>query len=307
MIPSAKPPYAYRQDDPSARPGDEAPVFKSPPRIELTCPDCGHVQSEPVRVVSTQCRNCLAHYQIRDGQVVERPRPRIRLAKPGANEEPFEPQPPPPTPASSPRRKPAPVRMPWWKRLILRPGPPREIRCFACKNPFTAGSDVESTQCPGCGAYVSLRNYDIRESWTRPLQTRGDVVLHKEGVVSQARIECHNFKLFGKILGDLECSGELAIHASGKIPSHVSCHRLHVPRKVRVDFLEPVVAHDVLIEGEVRGVLQCTGTVTLARRALLQGLVRAAAIEIRPGASHVGIFDPLPSAGESLAQSRNGD
>jgi cytoskeletal protein CcmA (bactofilin family) len=113
--------------------------------------------------------------------------------------------------------------------------------------------------------------------------------------------------LFGKILSDLDCSGELAIHTSGKIPGHVTCHRLHVPRKVRADFLEPVVAHDVLIEGEVRGVLQCTGTVTLARRALLQGLVRAAAIEVRPGASHVGIFDPVSPDGESLAESRKGD
>jgi len=307
-MPPAKPPYASLKDGPDASPGGDPAVVKSPPRIELTCPDCGHVQSEPVRVVSTQCRGCLSHYQIRDGKVVERPRPKIRLARPGTHDRPdHESEPPaPPTPPGQIRRKPAPPPMPWWKRMILRPGPPRNIRCFSCNHVFPAGSDVESTHCPACGAYVSLRNYEIRESWTRPLQTRGDVVLHKEGVISQARIECHNFTLFGKILGDLDCSGELNVHNSCKIPGSVACRRLHVPRKVRVDFLEPVVAHDVLVEGEMRGVLQCTGTVTLGKRALLQGLVRAAAIEIRPGASHVGVFDPVAPAGESLAEPPGG-
>jgi hypothetical protein len=54
----------------------------------------------------------------------------------------------------------------------------------------------------------------------------------------------------------------------------------------------------------VRGVLQCTGTVTLARRALLQGLVRAAALDVRPGASHVGVFDPISNEADSLAETR---
>lgn len=309
-MPASEPPYAFRQDD-AAPPAGEKPISaKSPPRIELTCPDCGNVQSEPERVVSTQCRNCLSHYQVRDGRVVERPRPQIRLAKPGAHDGPEEdatPEPESPSPPATPHRKPPPQTMPWWKRMILRPGPDREIRCFACERAFTAASGIESTQCPGCGAYVSLRNYEIHDSWTRPLQTRGDVVLQKEGTIHQARIECHNFTSFGKIAGDVDCSGEMRIHASGKITGRTTCHRLHVTPKSRVDFLEPVIAHDVLIEGEVRGVLQCTGTVTLARRALLQGLVRAAAIEIRPGASHVGVFDPVVADAQSLAKSPQDD
>ena len=274
--------------DPSGDEKSAAP--KPPPRIDLKCPDCGHVQSEPPRVVSTQCRSCLSHYQVHDGHVVQRSLVQTRFAKPGAHDaEPV--RPPEPAAPMSPPRKPVPPPMSWWKRMILRPDPPREVRCFECDRGFIAGATAESTQCPGCGSYVSLRHHDIRQSWTRHLQTRGDVVVHKEGSIQRARVECHHLTVFGKIAGEIDCSGDFDIHGSGKISGTVKCRHLRVRRKARVEFLDPVTAASILIEGEVRGVFHCGGTVTLARRARLHGFVRAASLEIRTGASHVGTVD----------------
>ena len=281
--------------DAGASPDDEkSPAPKPPERIDLKCPDCGHIQSEPPRVVSTQCRSCLSHYQVLDGRVVQRSLVETRFAKPGAHDaEPFrEPEPAKPL---APPRKPVPPPMSWWKRLILRPDPPREVRCFECEREFTAGAEAESTQCPDCGCYVSLRHHEIRQTWTRHLQTRGNVVVHKEGSIQRARVECHDLTVFGKIAGELDCSGEFDIHGSGKISGTVKCRQLRVRRKARVEFLDPVTAESVLIEGEVRGVFHCTGTVTLAPRARLHGFVRAAALNIRTGASHVGTADIIES------------
>lgn len=278
-------------------------LAKPIPRIDLECPECGHVQSEPVRVVSTQCRGCLKHYQVRDGEVVSRVISTVRLAKPGAHDD--EPasefksyQPP------APPRKPVPPPMGWWKRFLLRPDPPRTVKCFGCEREFTAGAEAESTQCPGCGAYVSLRNHEIRESWTRELRTCGRVVVHKEGSVRQAQIQCGELTVFGKIFGTVESFGQVTIQSGGKISGGIRCRRLHITRKARVEFHDTVHADEILIEGEARGVFHCTGTITLARRALLQGLVRAAALNVRSGASHVGtveIIEPTEPAAASIA------
>jgi cytoskeletal protein CcmA (bactofilin family)/predicted RNA-binding Zn-ribbon protein involved in translation (DUF1610 family) len=269
---------------------DDFELVKSVPRIDLTCPECGHVQSEPLRVVSTQCRGCLKHYQVRDGEVVARVLTTARFAKPGAYDEEPDAAPKPYIPFSPPRKPVAPP-MGWWKRMLLRPSPPRAVKCFGCEREFTAGAEAESTQCPGCGAYVSLRDHEIRESWTRELRTCGNVVLHKEGTIRQSRIQCHNLTVFGKIASEIDCSGDLVIQGGGKISGAIRCRRLHVTRKARVEFHDAVHADEILIEGEARGVFHCTGTVTLARRALLQGLVRAAALHVRSGASHVGTVE----------------
>lgn len=274
-------------------------------KVDLTCPECGHVQSEPVRVVATQCRGCLKHYQVRDGVVVARAVSAIRLAKPGAHDA----NPPMPAPAVERRqlapKRPVPPPMAWWKRIILRPAPPREANCFQCGRGFTAGAEAESTQCPGCGAYVSLRDHEIRESWTRELQTCGDVILHKEGTIRQTRIHCRNLTVHGRIAAEIVCRSNLVIHGGGRIAGGIRCGRLHVKRKAKVEFHDAVHADEILIEGEVRGVFHCRGTVTLAKGALLQGLVRAAAMRVRPGASHAGtleIIEPGDLPLDRLAQ-----
>ncbi|MFU8894392.1 MAG: bactofilin family protein [Luteolibacter sp.] len=297
-------PLASAKDGDGSIPNEELATGKVIPRIDLTCPECGHVQSEPLRVVSTQCRACLKHYQVRDGEVVARVFSTARLAKPGAHADdpPAEAKPyAPPTPP----RKPVPPPMSWWKHMLLRPEPPRAVRCFDCARGFTAGAEAESTQCPDCGAYVSLRNHEIREAWTRELRTCGDVVLHKEGTIRQSRIQCRNLTVFGKIAAQVDCTGDLVIHAGSRISGPIRCRRLHIVRKARVEFHDTVRADEILIEGEVRGVFDCTGTVTLARRALLQGLVRTAILNVRPGASHVGkveIIEPAESPHSSLAE-----
>lgn len=42
-------------------------------RIDLACPACGFVQSEPAAVFSTFCRACGEHYRVKRGKVVARP------------------------------------------------------------------------------------------------------------------------------------------------------------------------------------------------------------------------------------------
>jgi len=68
-------------------------------RIDLACPSCGFVQSEPAAVVSTFCRSCGEHYRVRRGKVVARPG-----LKPSGIVKPL--------PTAPPRREPSPDAAP---------------------------------------------------------------------------------------------------------------------------------------------------------------------------------------------------
>jgi cytoskeletal protein CcmA (bactofilin family)/Zn finger protein HypA/HybF involved in hydrogenase expression len=260
-------------------------------RIEVACPECGHLQIEPALVVSTQCRACRANFQVRDGKGVVRTRPVTRLAKPRKDTDPEPvqeaPKPPPAfrlSPGTPPPRS-------FLMRLLHPVKPPREVACFNCGHAFTAIAAAQSSQCPKCGSYVSLLDYDITEHWNRRIETRGDVVIQKTGSVTGVTLRCHNLTVLGELAGSVECSGDLVIRNHGKIIGTVHCRHLRIEKGARVEFLNPVTATTASIDGNVRGQIFCTGAVTLEKRAHLQGLVRTSSLIVKPGAKHTGTIE----------------
>jgi cytoskeletal protein CcmA (bactofilin family) len=262
-------------------------------RIEVACPECGHKQLEPALVISTQCRACLAGFQVHAGKAVARTKPVTRLAKPKPEAEiSAEPEHLPPRPVVIFHREPsAPPPRPFWRRLLLPSNPPRQVTCFSCKHAYTTAAEAQSTQCPRCSGYISLIDYEITSPWNRRIQTCGDVVIRKTGSVSGASIQCHNLTVLGSLAGPVECTADLVICSQGKITGTVRCRHLHVRRGAHVEFLHPVSADSALIEGNVRGQITCAGVITLAKKAHLQGLVRAASLVIKPGAKHTGTIE----------------
>jgi cytoskeletal protein CcmA (bactofilin family)/Zn finger protein HypA/HybF involved in hydrogenase expression len=265
-------------------------------RIEVACPECGHQQVEPALVVSTQCRSCRAGFQVRDGKGVVRSRPVTRLAAPRKDTDPDPPAPAPPKPQPALRpRSAAAAQRSFLKRLIYPVRPPREVLCFKCGHPFKAIAEAQSSQCPKCGGYVSLLDYDITEPWNRRIQTRGNVVIQKTGAVSGVTLRCHHLTVLGTLAGSVECSGDVVIRSHGKITGTIHCRHLKVHRGVRVEFLNPVHAAAATIKGQVRGQISCTGPVILEKRAQLHGLVRTSDLIVKPGAKHTGTIEWVTS------------
>lgn len=263
-------------------------------RIDVTCPECGNVQSEPALVISTQCRSCRANFQVREGKVVVRSRPVTRLAPPRKDS---DPEPPPPALAKAapfPRKAPGPPPRSFLMRLINPVKPPRPVTCFNCGHSYTAIAEAQSSQCPKCSSYVSLLDYDIAEPWNRRIQTCGNVVIQKTGIVSGVTIQCHDLKVLGELAGSVDCTGDLIIRSHGKIIGKVNCRNLRVEKGARVEFLHPVTARSAFIDGNVRGQISCTGIITLEKRAQLQGLVRAASLVVKAGAKHTGTIEMVP-------------
>lgn len=267
-------------------------------RIEVTCPECGHVQAEPALVVSTQCRSCRANFQVREGKGVVRNRPVTRLAKPRKDSDP-EPDPPPAAATTQSMLRRGPVVAPpqsFLMRLFNPVKPPRAIHCFTCGHSYTTVGEAQSSQCPKCSGYISLIDYDITEQWNRRIQTCGDVIIQKSGSVSGVTLQCHNLTVLGELAGSVECSGDLVIRSHGKIIGKVTCRNLRVEKGARVEFLNPVNATTAFIDGNVRGQISCTGAVTLEKRAHLQGLVRTTSLIVKPGAKHTGTIEMIQPA-----------
>lgn len=265
-------------------------------RIEVTCPECGQVQSEPALVVSTQCRACRANFQVHEGKGVVRNRPITRLAKPRKES---DPEPEPPVAKTKPLlgREPAPPpRRSFLERLFNPVKPPRPVTCFGCGHTYTASPEAQSSQCPKCSGYVSLLDYEINEHWNRRIQTCGDVIIQKTGVVAGVTVQCRHLTVLGELAGSVDCSGDLVIRSHGKIIGKVNCRNLRVEKGARVEFLNPVSAVTAFIDGNVRGQISCSGAITLEKRAQLHGLVRTTSLVVKPGARHTGTIEMIPAS-----------
>jgi cytoskeletal protein CcmA (bactofilin family) len=263
-------------------------------RIEVKCPECGNTQPEPALVVSTQCRSCRANFQVREGKGVVRSHPVARLAVPRKDSDPEPLLPPAPKPTFQ-RSSPTPAPRSLLMRLLNPTKPPREVSCFSCGHSYSAIAEAQSSQCPKCSGYVSLLDYEINEPWNRRIQTCGDVIIQKSGVVSGVTLQCHHLTVLGELAASVECSGDLIIRSNGKILGKVQCRNLRVEKGARVEFLHPVTASSAFIDGKVRGQISCSGPVTLAKRAHLQGLVLTTALTLKPGAKHSGTVEMISS------------
>ncbi len=266
-------------------------------RIQVACPECGHAQQEPALVVSTQCRSCRANFQVNEGKGVVRQRPVTRLAIPRKDADP-EPEVRSITQKFQPllkKRPPAPPRS-LLMRLLNPTKPPREVTCFTCGHHYHAIAEAQSSQCPKCSGYVSLLDHEISDHWNRRIQTCGNVIIQKTGVVSGVTLRCHHLTVLGELAGSVECTGDLIIRSHGKIIGKVHCRNLRVEKGAKVEFLNPVTATTAYIDGTVRGQISCTGAVTLEKRARLQGLVRTTSLVVKPGAKHSGTIEMVSSS-----------
>lgn len=160
--------------------------------------------------------------------------------------------------------------------------------CFECGDSHIANALANSTQCRKCGRLISLQDQHIKDAWSSRIQTRGDVYIHKKGIVIGASIQCHNLIVEGDFTGSAECSGDLTLRRHGKIMGKVVCDRLLVEKRAKVEFLNTVQMNECRIDGLVTGNLTCRGRLALEKKATLTGNVKVGTLTVADGAKHTG-------------------
>ena len=163
----------------------------------------------------------------------------------------------------------------------------RSVKCFECEKEHDILADSTSALCPHCGAYIGLKDYDIRDQENSRIQTRGNVFVHKKGYVNGITIHAHNLTIEGEIEGGADCTGDFIVRKTGKINGVVKSDRVIIERRAEVDFLSTVEAREVIIDGHVTGAVACK-KLTLKKRATLDGDLTVASLSVEEGAKHTG-------------------
>gem|GEM_PF-296159 len=173
--------------------------------------------------------------------------------------------------------------------VVREAGPDdRMVRCFDCSVEHPTSKNSTSALCPKCGAYISLKDFEIKDDFNSRIQTRGHVFIHKKGVVSSSIIQCHSLTVEGEFTGAAECSGELIIRRHSRIEGEVSCDQLRVEKRAKVEFLKGVKTKGCEIDGLVEGNITCSGRLALHKKATLHGDIKVGTLSIDAGAKHHG-------------------
>jgi cytoskeletal protein CcmA (bactofilin family)/ribosomal protein S27E len=224
-------------------------------KVPTECPHCGHVQHEPVGLISTYCRGCGDHYAVRrqSTPVATRSRPSSQHA----------------------RKKDV-------SSETLR------VACHECGHEHKAAPHAENTACPACGTTISFHDIEILGHSTRIIQTRGSIHVGREGFLNSTRIVCGNAFVEGRIAGKVTCEGTLRLRGSGICRAQITAKTLIIDRVAALRFPSMLRVGEIVIRGRVEADVECVGTLHIGRYGALEGDIRARSMIVDKGGSYAG-------------------
>jgi cytoskeletal protein CcmA (bactofilin family)/ribosomal protein S27E len=179
----------------------------------------------------------------------------------------------------------------------------KEVECGGCHHKFKVGRSAKSTTCPSCTAVICMEDFDINVPHSIPIETRGDVMIRRNGNVQTTEIRCRDLKVQqGTVNASLFCSGDVTLKTVGMIDGEIRCHRLVVEKGSDVHFSRTVHANEMEIQAKVTGNIQCTGRVLLTSAGSVHGDVTARSISIEPGGELDGSMNILRSEPQTPRQ-----
>jgi cytoskeletal protein CcmA (bactofilin family) len=178
----------------------------------------------------------------------------------------------------------------------------RHIHCLDCDFPQSIPVAALSTMCLRCTAPIPLEHYEIREMHHRQIRTRGNVHIHRKGGINGVSVQCNDLTIEGEFTGSgIDCDGDLVLMRNGTITGPVRCRRLIVQGRAELTFTHPVRAHEVIIDGLVKGDVICERRLHLDKRSLLEGDIQTRSLSVSEGARHSGMVS-MPQLEERYAK-----
>lgn len=238
------------------------------PKVSVQCPHCGAQQLEPALVQSTYCRSCSQHFEIGLPNRLVQTDTASESSEPGL-----------------------------WEKFsgLFRDNSPKVISCFECGTRQEVVRTATSSSCKSCGSYIDLQNFKIEGGFSRAIQTAGTIYITPKGDLNSAKAICGSADVRGPMRGHLVCTGEISFKYKGRITGGIETDTFRILKKSVVEFVRPVRAREVHIEGEMSGRILSTGTVHIAKSGRVTGAIFAKGINIERG----GEFDGELNIGEN--------
>lgn len=166
----------------------------------------------------------------------------------------------------------------------------REVTCFTCGHKQKLSKEAQSTMCPGCGAYMDLRDFKIAGPFGRSVQTAGDVYVTSKGDVTSTRLMCGSVYLEGSLRGCIICTGTATLRVKGRLSGSLESAHVLVDKKSEIEF--PRAIHTKLFEvsGKARGEI-VADKVVIHKGGVLEGVVHAKAITVDKGGIFTGALN----------------
>jgi len=228
-------------------------------RIEVRCPHCGNNQLEPELAKSTYCKKCSGYIQL--GKV------------------------PKSTGSQGVEKHPSVLQ-----RLENFLGGQRTViaHCFECTGKREIPKSATSTICPQCGAYIDIQDYRIVGNFSRSIRTRGKVIVTSKGDLSSNRVICDSAEIQGAMRGSLICNGNVHIKIKGKITGSIQAKSVYIDKKCAAEFVRPIRAERVEIEGIVSARIISTGTVIIQKTGRFTGALFGRGFTVEQGGEFFG-------------------
>lgn len=184
-----------------------------------------------------------------------------------------------------------------WEKLtgLFRDNTPRSVACFDCGARQEVVRTATSCSCKTCGSYIDLQDFKIINGFSRTIQTAGTVFVTPKGDLNSAKAVCGAADIRGPMRGNLICTGEVAVKYKGRITGAIESETLRILKKSVTEFIRPVRAREVRIEGEMSGRILAAGTVFIAKSGRMTGSIFARGINIERG----GVFQGELNIGEA--------
>jgi cytoskeletal protein CcmA (bactofilin family) len=172
------------------------------------------------------------------------------------------------------------------------------IECFDCDKSHNAPQAASSTVCPFCSCYISLTDIIVNDQQTREIRTRGNVII-KKGVTLIGGVSCNNLNALGKVLGKIDCSGQLTYGSSGRALGSVSAQKIIIQKRCEIEFAHEAEAAEFEIDGTATGDFTCTKRFHIGKKGAIYGNVATRSIFVDSGGTLSGqlriINDPKPA------------
>ena len=172
----------------------------------------------------------------------------------------------------------------------------KDVECFDCQHKFKVGRSAKSTNCPTCGVYICLEDFEINQASSNPILTRGDVIIRKNGNVNTSNIKCRDLRIFGTVSAKVDCSGDCILRTSGTLIGEIHCRKLVVEKGSDIRLINTVHAHEVDVQARIVGNIWCDGPLNISSHGTIQGDVTARSVSIEPGGQLDGAMNIMRSS-----------
>ena len=161
-----------------------------------------------------------------------------------------------------------------------------EIVCYACGFEFVMRGRAESTQCPKCGARLSLKDETVTGACPDEIITAGKVRLTKSAILDGGQITANDIIVEGTVKsGTLRAYQTLELGPGAAIPEDmIQTKNLRIAAEASFDFARDLEFHDVDVFGELKANLKATGRVVVHAGGHLLGKLESEHLIVEDGA-----------------------